>query len=84
MKRTVRKLHENKAEVRDYDVKKCIDNNENIYIKFEKETMTLSALELKTKLIKVSKYKFKSKFGGKDYFLYSYNWNPDIPTQIKK
>lgn len=84
MKRTITTIYKDKfADLRDYDVKKCIDTKENMYVKFEEKTMTLSALELKTKLIRVSKYKFKSKFGGKDYFLYSYIWNPDMGTQIK-
>lgn len=77
MKKTIKKIYENKADVRDYDVRKCIKTNKNMEIKFKEDIMTLTPLELKIKLKKVSK-KFISKIGGKDYKLYSYDWNPDI------
>jgi len=78
MKKTIKVLYKGKiADVRDYEVRKCLDKKENMIIKFKDEVMTLTSLELQTKLLRTSKYKFKSKVGGKDYFLYSYLWNPD-------
>jgi hypothetical protein len=76
MKLSVKKLYLGRAELRDYNVKDCIEKNENIQIEYEKNVMTLSPSELKTKLVNISQT-FESKNGGKSYKLYAYKWNPD-------
>jgi hypothetical protein len=74
MKRTVKKLYMGRAEVRDFDVKECIQKGENFKIEFDNDVMTLTPEELVTKL--ETKSPQKSNF-GKDYVLFGYSWNPD-------
>lgn len=62
--------------VRDYEIQKCIENNENMDIIHDGETMTLSPKSLIEKVITVSKLQ-KSKTGGQDYCLHSFVWNPN-------
>ncbi len=84
MKKTIKTLYKEKiADIRDYEVRKCLEKKENMIIKFKDKVMTLTSLELQTKLLRTSKYKFKSKIGGKDYYLYSYLWNPDDKEEKK-
>lgn len=65
------------AEIRDYDVKKCIDSKTDIVIIFNDKKMTLTPQDLVDKKIYTSPL-FKSKMDkGKDYKLYSYKWNPE-------
>lgn len=75
MKRTVKKLYMGKAEIRDYDVKECIQKGEDFKIEFDNDVMTLTPEELVTKLETISFQ--KSKFEGKNYVLFGYSWNPD-------
>jgi hypothetical protein len=76
MKKTVTTIFRGLVSLRDYEVKKCIDNDENMIITFEGDRMTLTPKELKDKRINTSQ-KYESKIGGKDYYLYGYSWNPD-------
>ena len=64
-----------RAEVRDYDVKECVQKGESFKIEFQNEVMTLTPEDLITKI--ESKSPQKSKFDGKNYVLFGYNWNPD-------
>ena len=63
-----------RAEVRDYDVKECVQKGENFKIEFQNDVMTLTPEDLITKI--ESKSPQKSNF-GKNYVLFGYNWNPD-------
>ena len=76
MKKTVRKLYKGSVEVRDYDVKRCISDNKHFEIIYLKESMILSPKELTSKRKSISNT-FRSKVGGKDYKLYSYEWDPN-------
>jgi hypothetical protein len=76
MERQIKKLYNNLAEIRDYDVQDAINKHENIIVKYDGDIMTLSPNDLKEKLVSVSRL-FKSKVGGKDYKLNAYEWNPD-------
>ena len=76
MKKEIKKLYRGNAEIRDYDVQKCISENKNFTIKYEGDIMTLSAEDLVKKRLNVSKT-FESKVGGKNYKLYAYAWNPN-------
>jgi hypothetical protein len=75
MKKTVKKLYREMIEVRDYDVEKCIHNNEYFEIVYCEESMMLSPEELISKRRSTSKT-FISKVGAKNYKLYGYDWNP--------
>jgi hypothetical protein len=75
MRKTVKKLYMDRAEVRDYDVKECVQKGESFKIEFQNEVMTLTPEDLITKI--ESKSPQKSKFDGKNYVLFGYNWNPD-------
>ena len=78
MRRIIKKLERNLAEVRDYDVKNCISLGEKFEIVFDdtKELMTLTPEELVSKR-KTTGGPFSSKFDNKTYMLYGYVWNPD-------
>jgi hypothetical protein len=78
MRRIIKKLERNLAEVRDYDVKNCISLGEKFEIVFDdtKELMTLTPEELVSKR-KATGGPFSSKFDNKSYMLYGYVWNPD-------
>lgn len=72
----VRKLYQGCIDIRDYDVKHCIDNNESAEVHHAGDVMILTPEELNNKLVSVTG-KMKSKVeGGRDYALYSYRWNP--------
>ena len=78
MEKTVKKLYQGRlVDLRDFDVQKCIEDGENMKVRYDGDIMTLSPVELKAKRKNVSSIKFKSKTGGADYHLYSYEWTPD-------
>jgi frataxin-like iron-binding protein CyaY len=77
MEKQVNKLYKNLVDVRDYDVQTAIEKNENFKIKYNGDVMTLTPKDLVNKVASKSKITFKSKVGGKDYKLISYNWIPD-------
>jgi hypothetical protein len=72
----VTKTYKGLVEVRDYDVKKCIEDNVNMQIEYADDVMTLSPIQLKNDISSTSK-QFTSKVGGKAYKLYGYIWEPD-------
>ena len=78
MRRIIKKLENNLAEVRDYDVKKCISLGEKFEIVFNKtnDMMTLTPEQLVSRRKAVGG-PFSSKFDNKTYMLYGYMWNPD-------
>jgi hypothetical protein len=78
MRRIIKKLERNLAEIRDYDVKNCISLGEKFEIVFDdtKELMTLTPEQLVSKR-KTTGGPFSSKFDNKSYMLYGYVWNPD-------
>ena len=76
MRRESKKLYNGNAEVRDYDVKECIKRNENLQIEHKGDIMTLTPEELRSKVVDKSN-NIPSKFGGKEYRLLCYEWNPD-------
>jgi len=77
MKKKVTKLYKGLVEVRDYDVKDCINKNESMIIVYDGDSMELSPKELTDDLKNITK-EFPSKVGGKSYKLYGYEWNPDM------
>lgn len=64
------------AEVRDYEVEKCIENNTGMKIVFNNQEMTLSVNQLENEKRAMSA-KQVSKYGTTDYKLVGYLWNPD-------
>ena len=78
MRKIIKKLENNLAEVRDYDVKKCISLGEKFEIVFDdtNEMMTLTSEQLLSRRKNVST-PMNSKFDNKTYTLYGYMWNPD-------
>ena len=78
MERVIKKLYRDCIELRDYDVQDCIQRNETMKVKYDRDVMTLSPGDLVNKLVRKSTTTFKSKIpGGKDYKLCAYDWNPD-------
>lgn len=75
MKVKVTKMYKGLVEVRNYDVKKCIENNESMTIVYDGDYMELSPEELENDVRSISK-EFPSKMGGKPYKLYGYEFNP--------
>lgn len=76
MKVEVKKLYKDRVDVRDYMVKRCIENKQPLEIIHGVDKMVLSPEELEHDLMSVSKI-FESKLeGGRSYRLVSYMWNP--------
>lgn len=63
--------------LRDFEVKKAIEDNEPIKVKYGIDSMVLTPEELVSKRTYVSKDKYKSKVGGPDYYLFGYKWEPE-------
>lgn len=61
--------------VRDYIVKKALEEKETLIIEHDGKKMTIPPYKL-TSYIQTCNKKMKSKF-NKDYELYDYVWNPD-------
>jgi hypothetical protein len=76
MKRTVTVRNSNVIKLRDYDVKKALDNNEKMEVTYQNEVMTLSPEELVSKRIATGA-PIKSQFNDKSYTLFSYRWVSD-------
>ena len=84
MKKKVTKLYKGLAEVRDYDVKDCINKNESMIIVYDGDSMKLSPKELTDDLKNITK-EFPSKVGGKSYKLYRVRTlGCNSPTQSRK
>lgn len=77
MKYNIKKMYQGKVEVRDYQLKECLENKEDMIIEHDGDTMTIPFDQLKTKAVSKSKL-FETRIpGGKSYHLIGYNWNPD-------
>jgi hypothetical protein len=76
MIKEVKKLYKDCIDIRDYEVNEAIQKEESIKVKYDGDYMTLSPSDLLSKKKRVSNL-MKSKVGGKDYFLFSYEWIPD-------
>lgn len=77
LKKLVKKLYRGRIDIRCYERQKAIDTKQSMEITHDGKIMTLSWIEVKNK-IKAKSQLFKTKTeGGRDYYLYSYNWNPD-------
>lgn len=66
-----------KVYLRDFEVKKCIEEQEPVKVKYGIDSMVLTPEELVSKRVYVSKEKYKSKIGGPDYYLFGYKWEPE-------
>jgi len=77
MEKKIKRLHKGRVDIRSYDRKKCIDNKEGLIIIHDNKKMTLTPVQVKTKIVEKSAL-FTSKIGMEDYYLYSYKWNPDL------
>lgn len=75
MKKQIKKIYKGLASVRDYEVEKCIKNNESMTIIYDGDAMTLSPEQLKTERVGVSSV-LKSQYGN-DYVLFNYRWEPE-------
>ena len=76
MRIDVKKLHEGCIDIKDYTIRKLIQNNESAEVYYGGEKMTIPASELKTRAMAKSK-PMKSKFGSPDYHLIAFQWIPD-------
>jgi len=81
MKKRVKKLYNGKAELRSFDVQKCIKEGRSFHIIFENDIMVLTSEELTTKRISSSRT-FESKIDGQDYKLYGYYWEPETKEEL--
>ena len=77
------KLFRGRVDIRSYERDEIIKEKKTLVVTHEGEKMTLTWKEVKTKIKAKSKL-FRSKTsGGKDYFLYAYNWIPDGKKEEK-
>lgn len=70
--------------VPDNIVKKAIKTNDVLHIvykgddpEFEGQIMTMDPSSLQTKKLFTSKNTYKNKYGGEDYYLDYFRWNPN-------
>lgn len=67
--------------VRDYKIKECLKNKEDLDIRHKGKQMIIKYGDLKSKILKVSDEIYND---GQDYQLYFYRWNPLSNDQITK
>ena len=71
----VKKVWMGHVSVRDYDIKKCIGNKEDLTVELGDETKTYPYISLKTYLLNTTNMTIKSKFGSYDYKLIDFPWS---------
>ena len=77
MKKVVKKLWKgNMVSVRDYEVRKCIANDQPLRVHYKDDCMTVDVARLKR--LNSSGQFVKSKTGGQNYSLVDIFWEPDI------
>lgn len=78
MRIDVKKTYHGCIDLRDYVVKRCINDGESIDVHHAGYRMTLTPEQLKKDVVATSPL-MKSKIeGGRDYYLFSYKWNPQV------
>lgn len=75
MKITIKKLYRKCIDLRDYNIKKCIQENQNYIVTFQGDIMILSPSDLQTKC--VNKQLVSPTKGQVPYELWSYEWKPN-------
>ena len=77
MKFSVKKMYNGRVEIRDYQLKECLEKNDDMVIEHDGDVMTIPFDQLKTKAVSKSRL-FETRIpGGKSYHLIGYDWNPD-------
>ena len=65
------------VDIRDYVVRQCLVNDECAEIHHAGDVMTLTPEQLKNDVVSKSPL-IKTKIpGGRDYYLFAYDWNPE-------
>ena len=65
------------VDIRDYVVRKCLANDECAEVRYAGDVMTLTPEQLKNDVVITSPL-IKTKIsGGRDYYLFAYEWNPE-------
>lgn len=65
------------VDIRDYVVRECIANNESAEVHHAGDVMILTPEQLKNDVVSKSPL-IKTKIeGGRDYYLFAYEWNPE-------
>jgi len=79
MKRNIIKQYRGGVDIKDYDRQECIDDKKGLEITHAGRVMTLDLRQVKNKPFAKSDKKFKGKEvdNYRDYYIYSYKWNPD-------
>lgn len=72
----IKKLYNGCASIRDYIVKKCIEEEKEIRVHYRNWEMTLTVENLKN-CFQFHNQIFKSKWGTNSYQLYDFNFIPD-------
>ena len=75
MKRVVEKLYKGNIDLYNYNVKQCIENDEDYKVMYNSQMMTLTPRDLKDKCVSVTPV--NGSRTGRSYELYGYKWNPD-------
>lgn len=76
MEKRIKKLFNNLAEVRDYEVENCIKNKQSMTVIYAGKSMTLSPEQLVSQRKTESKA-FNSNINNSSYKLYGYIWQPN-------
>ncbi len=72
------KIDDGHVSVRDYNLNECNNEKKDLVILHKDKKMTIPHGLLKAKAIKRDNIKYKSIFGGRDYGVYYFKWEPDI------
>jgi hypothetical protein len=72
----VKKLFNGTISLRDFIIRKCVERGIPLKVIHGNQYMILSPTELVVKRFQLTNRVFKSKFGGRNYQLFDYQWNP--------
>ena len=73
---SVKKLWGGSVSLRDYLIRRAIDEGQTLRVIYQGDYMDLTPDDLKAKAYQTTKQAFKSKINGKTYNLIDYRWKP--------
>ena len=72
----VRKLWGDSVSLRDYLIRRAINERQTLRVIYQGDYMDLTPDDLKAKAFQMTKQTFRSKINGKPYNLIDYRWKP--------
>lgn len=72
-----KKLDNRMVIVYDYRLNQCYNAGDDLVLRYKNREMTVPHAELKQRAKKLSNIKYQSHFGGEQYGVYHFKWQPD-------